>query len=60
MMNKLKNKAMICVWLLLSLLPMLTMPLAIAMVKSGTVMSVWINKRLDHCILKLVKYEDAE
>lgn len=57
-MNKLKNKAMICVWFSLSLLPMLLMPLAIAMVKSGTVMSVWISKRLDTCILKLVKYED--
>lgn len=59
-MNKLKNKAMICVWFMLSLIPMLFMPLAIAMVKSGTVMSVWINNKLDYCILKLVKYENAE
>lgn len=57
-MNKLKCKAMICVWFLLSLLPMLLMPVAWILFKTGTVMSLWINKWMDLCIRKIEKYED--
>lgn len=59
-MNKLKNKAMICVWFMLSLIPMLFMPLALVLFKSGAVMSLLINKWMGYCIKKLEKYENAE
>lgn len=59
-MNNLKNKAMICVWFMLSLIPMLFMPLAWLLFKSGAVMSLWINQWMDYCIKKLEKYENEE
>lgn len=60
MMKNLKLTFLIPLWVVMGLIPIMFMPVAWIMFKSGAVMSLWINQWMDYCIRKLEKYENAE